>query len=174
MYALTVMISAIKAIQGQSVRIVRKEMSRRKNNITVSIDAKAIAEARDVLGIDIVKELGETIAHLADKIASNETELEAEKMGNLFHQMFEGMMFGEFKPCFAYNEAMDWLEYIEEDCCTVTEYQKGSNIALLRKWDGEKYCGVVGIKIEGFSAVATPELVEAFKAYNTRDRKNDG
>jgi hypothetical protein len=79
--------------------------------------------------------------------------------------------FGEFRPCFVYHEELDWLEYIEEDCCTVTEYQKGTNIALLRKWDGEKYCGVVGIKIEGFSEVAPPEVVEAFKAYNERRLK---
>lgn len=75
---------------------------------------------------------------------------------------------GKFQPCFIYHETMDWLEYLEEDCCTVTEYQKGSNIALLRKWDGEKYCGIVGIKIVGFSDVAPPEVVEAFKADNER------
>jgi hypothetical protein len=87
-------------------------------------------------------------------------------------QLFpEGTVFGEFRPCFVYHEKLDWLEYIEEDCCTVTEYQKGTNIALLRKWDGEKYCGVVGIKIEGFSEVAPPEVVEAFKAYNERRLK---
>ncbi len=78
--------------------------------------------------------------------------------------------FGEFKPCFVYHETMDWLEYLEEDCTTVTEYQKGSNIALLRKWDGEKYCGIVGIKIVGFSDVAPPEVVQAFRTYNEKHR----
>lgn len=87
--------------------------------------------------------------------------------------------FGEFKPCFIYHERMDWLEYLEEDCCTVTEYQRGSNIALLRKWDGKKYCGIVGIKIVGFSAVASPEVVEAFRSENAKRvekflKKEDG
>lgn len=93
---------------------------------------------------------------------------------NLLRLLFpEGTEFGEFRPCFVYNEPMDWLEFIYEDCTTVTEYQKGTNIAILRKWDGEtqQYCGIVGIKICNFSSFAPPEVVEAFKADNARYRK---
>jgi hypothetical protein len=74
--------------------------------------------------------------------------------------------FGEFKPHTYYNEGLNFFEYIEEDCCTVSEYIPGSNIQLLRKWDGEKYCGIVGVEIWGFHTVAPSIVIEAYREHN--------
>jgi hypothetical protein len=91
---------------------------------------------------------------------------------SIIEQIFgKDFVFKPFVKHVYYNENLNFFEYIEEDCCTVTEHISGSNIELLRKWDGEKFCGIVGIRIWGFHTVAPAEVVTAMVKYNEERRK---
>ena len=66
-----------------------------------------------------------------------------------------------FKPCAIYYEGMDWLICLEEDCSYTAKYIPGSRFELLMHPHEDR---IVGVKIQGFSELVSPEVLAAYKA----------
>lgn len=88
-------------------------------------------------------------------------------------------VFGEFKPCATYYPAMDFLLYLEKDTSYTSQYIPGTNIELL--WDNHPdYNGkLVGVKINAFSHVVSPEIIASYMETHSisgspKGKKSDG
>ena len=65
----------------------------------------------------------------------------------------------KFKPCTLYIKGLDWFFYLEKDCSYLEQHIPGSNIALLFDAHGPEQ--LVGVRIEQFSSLVPPVVIEA-------------
>ncbi len=75
-----------------------------------------------------------------------------------------------FKPLMYYIPSLDWLIYLERDCSYTSKHIRGSNICLLYDNTGKKK-QLVGVTIEGASAVMNPEALKKISPISGSPKK---